>query len=448
MRTAERRAGDRGGVAPAALALALSLSTALGGCVDTASLLEVENPGRVETGALDDPRLATTLANSVVADVECAWNNYVAAAAHHSDEYIQSSGNNNMRRWGLRDIDENFDSYAAGGCGSNYGLFTTLHTARVQANSNYERIQGFPDDAVANKTALLARIRAYGGFPLMAFAETFCGTPLDGSDHVYTSEELFALAEESFSEALQLAGQAGLADLRDLALVGRARARLGREDYAGAIEDAARVPAGFRFVATRDASSGRRQNALFRAVNGGPTEASGQKHASIAPSYRDVTWKGVKDPRVDVTWDGRSLGFDNGTPHWIQHKATAYETPVTMASYTEARMIIAEASAMTGDLARAREILNDLHTAAGIPPITEADIPTRADVIRQVIEERRREFFTEGGHRLRDHLRWRGTEFNVPFLGEPGSDHPDGVDQYGQPYGTATCFPVPTIERP
>ena len=48
-----------------------------------------------------------------------------------------------------------------------------------------------------------------------------------------------------------------------------------------------------------------------------------------------------------------------------------------------------------------------------------ADIPTQADVIRHVIEERRREFFVEGGHRLRDHLRWRGTEFDIPFLGEP-----------------------------
>ncbi len=69
-----------------------------------------------------------------------------------------------------------------------------------------------------------------------------------------------------------------------------------------------------------------------------------------------------------------------------------------------------------------------------------------------MIEERRREFFSEGAHRLRDHLRWRGTEFEIPFLGEPGSIHPDGrlLDpETGAPlreYEDATCFPVPTVE--
>ena len=120
-----------------------------------------------------------------------------------------------------------------------------------------------------------------------------------------------------------------------------------------------------------------------------------------------------------------------------------------MASYREAQIFIAEAAAMTGDLGRAREILNDVpRRARGSRRSRRPTSPTQADVIRHVIEERRREFFVEGGHRLRDHLRWRGTEFNVPFLGEPGSDHPDGVDQYGQPYGSATCFPVPAIEMP
>ena len=454
MRTAERRSrrGRRAG--SGLLALGLALSTTLGACIDTESLLDVDIPGRVETDALDNPVLATTLTNSVIGDVECSWNNYVAAASHHSDEWIQSSGNSTMKRWGLRDIDENFEAYASAGCGANYGIFTTLHTARFQGETNFNRLKGFADSAVPNKTALMARIRAYGALPYIAFAEGFCGTPLKSLDgqlnpagtKVYTSKDLFAIAEQRFTEALQLADQANLADFRNFALVGRARARLGQENYAGAIEDAARVPAGFRFAASRDATTGRRQNALFRAISGGPTAPSGQKHASVAPSYRNVEYKGVKDPRVNVTWDGRSLGFDFSTPHYTHNKATAFETPVTMASYQEAQMIIAEAATLAGDLARARQILNNFHAAAGLPAITEADTPNRDALLRQVIEERRREFFSEGGHRLRDHLKWRGTAFNVPFLGEAGSDHPNGVDQNGQPYGKTTCFPVPTIE--
>jgi len=53
----------------------------------------------------------------------------------------------------------------------------------------------------------------------------------------------------------------------------------------------------------------------------------------------------------------------------------------------------------------------------------------------------------EGGHRLNDMLRYRGTPFNIPFKGEPGSVHPNGVDQTGDVYGETTCFPLPTVEQ-
>jgi hypothetical protein len=88
-----------------------------------------------------------------------------------------------------------------------------------------------------------------------------------------------------------------------------------------------------------------------------------------------------------------------------------------------------------------------MHTAAGIPGYDPAGTDTQDQVITQVIEERRRELFTEGGHRLNDQLRFRGTSFNIPFKGEPGSIHPNGVDATGLPYGSTTCFPLPTVER-
>jgi hypothetical protein len=124
-----------------------------------------------------------------------------------------------------------------------------------------------------------------------------------------------------------------------------------------------------------------------------------------------------------------------------------------MASWREAQLFMAEAYAMTDQLSEAIAILDELHTRAGIPPVTAGDLPTQDDVISHVIEERRHEFFSEGGHRLRDHLRWRGTSFEIPFLGEPGSIHPNGQlldPDTGLPlrnYENATCFPVPTVEN-
>jgi starch-binding outer membrane protein, SusD/RagB family len=415
------------------------------GC-DTSGLLDVDLPGRVTEDALSNPALASTLVASVVNDVECAWDNFVAAATHHSDEWIQSSGNATMRRWGLRDITPTFAAYVQGSCTTSYGLFTPLHIARVQAESHFDRISGFSQDEVPRRTEFLATIRAYGAFPLVAFGEAFCETPLDGGDQIMTPTDLLELAESRFTEALQLAEQAGLPEIRHLALVGRARARLGLEDYAGVIADAELVPEGFIFHATRDESPARRQNRHYSSIAGGEGDPESRKHATVAPSYRGVTWKGEPDPRVNTRFDG-GLGFDFATAHWTHDKVPqGFSTPVRMASWEEAQLFIAEAAAITGDLDRARSILDGFHSRAGIPPVTADDIPTQDDVIAHVIEERRRELFVEGGHRLRDHLRWRGTRFEIPFLGEPGSDHPNGVDDQGQPYESATCFPLPDIE--
>lgn len=450
LQTRRRAPGNRGSGTRFAPLLAGALAVGLAAC-DTGTLLEVELPGRVSESALNDPRLAGVLVQSVIADVECAWDNYVTAAAHHSDQWVASSGNSTMARWGLRDIPATFTAMSTAGCGSNYGLHTPLHGARVQANSNYDRIASFPDAEVPRKTEFLATIRAYGAWPLIAFSEGFCGTPLDGADQVLDSRALAELAEEQFTEAITLATQVGRDDLRSLALVGRARARLTLEDYAGVLADAAQVPEGFLFQVTRDNSSGDRQNRMYTAINGGPADPPGQKHATIAPNFRDFRWKGVADPRMDHQWDG-TLGFDFFTRHFRHTKANSFSDPVTLARWAEARLFMAEAYAMTDRLDEARAILDDLHQRAGIPGVTAADGPTRDDVIRLIQEERVRELFSEGGHRLRDHLRWRGTALEIPFLGEPGSIHPGGQlldPDTGAPlreYEEGTCFPVPTVE--
>lgn len=420
----------------------LLLGLVLGGCE---GLLDVDLPGEVTEEDLQNPAQAAALANSVVAQVECSWDNYVAAASHHSDEWLPASGNSTMRRWGLRRISPTFASYASGDCGSSYGLFTPLHIALQEADRNAEQIREFSDDAVEDKEDLLTDIQAYSGWPLIAFAEGFCATPIGGSEEAFQSNELFQRAVDRFSEAIDMADRTGRDRLKNMALVGRARAHLGLENYSQAIADAERIPEGFRFEVQREETPDRRQNAQFEAINALPSMEAGNKHATVAPSYRDVEWNDVDDPRVPVVNTGK-ITFDFTTIHWRHEKINSFSTNTRLASWEEARLFIAEAAAFTDDLPRARAILNAFHDRAGLPPVTEEDTPTREDVIRHVLQERSRAFFAEGGYRLHDMLRFRGTQFEIPFLGEPGSDHPNGVDQNGLGYGDTTCFPVPVKE--
>lgn len=428
------REGARRARRGAALAIA-SLVLVLAGC-DTADLLNVELPGNVTAVDVENPSLAGTMRVSAIGDFEWAWDDYVNFAAGHSDEYMQSSGNFTGRRLQLRDIPADLPNFQ--------GTFGALHRARVMLESHFDRLEGFSDAEVSNRAEYQAEMRTYAGFLYVIFGEGFCGTPLDGDGVVRTPDQLLEIAVDVFSEAITRAGQVGRDDLVEAARIGRARAYLGLDQFDLAIADATGITDGFNFWATREQGEGRRENSMA-----GRNELDTNQQSTVAPGYRDVQWKGVPDPRVNVVSTG-FVGHDNATIVWRHDKTPESGTvgasqDVIVASSREAQLFIAEALALRGqgsDLVDAIAILDAFHTAAGIPPVTAADLPTQDDVIRHVIEERRRELFVEGAHRQRDHLRWRGTEFEVPYLGEPGSDHPDGIDHQGQVYGSTTCFPV------
>jgi hypothetical protein len=405
------------------------------------NVLDVHVPGRVQEEALNSPALAGTMVASVISDLECAWNNYVAGSALIADEFIQASGNLNQRNWGSRRITADEATMAQGSCRTAYGIYTTLQTARFQAEDVFKRLETFTDAQVPNRISLEATVKAYGAYALVALGEGFCEMALDGGP-LMTPKQVLAVAKTRFTEAIALATTANNTDILNMALVGRARVNLDLEDFDGALADANKVPSGYVKNVTRDETDTRRYDALCENITC-PTN----RNATIAPNYRNVTWQGVPDPRVAVTTKNQ-VSFDNATIHYYPtNKHTSRAFPLILASYKEARLIIAEASARKNLLQPARDIINALHTAAGIPGYDLTNSENQTQVVAQVIEERRRELFNEGGHRLNDQLRFRGTVWNIPFKGEPGSIFPNGVDQTGLPYGSTTCFPLPTVER-
>src|SRR5688500_10097764 len=218
--------------------VALALPLGAGACND---ILDVHVPGRVQEEALNDPTLAPTLVASVISDFECAWNNYVAAAALIGDEFIQASGNLNQRNWGSRRIVADDANMAQGTCRSQYGIYTTLQTARFQAEDVFKRLEQFTDAQVTNRTSLMATVKAYGAYALLALAEGFCNMAIDGGP-LMTPREVLQLAETRFTEAIALATTANNQDILNMARGGRARVRLDLGNFAGAIADANLIP--------------------------------------------------------------------------------------------------------------------------------------------------------------------------------------------------------------
>jgi hypothetical protein len=249
---------------------------------------------------------------------------------------------------------------------------------------------------------------------------SMCSAAIDVGPEMSTTE-LFTAAEARFTKAITVGGPAGATNIVTAAYLGRARVRLFMGKKAEAAADAKQVPAGFKLVATASAVNTRRQNRVYASNVQSP-------FYTIEPQSRTLMTGGVADPRTKVTQPGTRA--QDGQLVWIQNKYAAFDTPIPVARYEEAQLILAEAEGG----ATAVTAINALRTKAGLPLLSDAE---KADMQKTIIEERRRELFVEG-FRFYDMKR-----FSVPFDPAPGTSFPTK----GGSYGSTRCFPIPNVER-
>jgi len=411
--------GGRSFAKQCAVVAALLALTALAACE---GILDVEFPGRIPAEQLDNPTLAPVLATSVMGDLECAYNNYSMASAVHSDEYEGTSTDNLAIALANRGITVDQNAYAAGGCESgaffSVGLHLPMQTARFQSEDIFNRLNGWTDVQVASRTKLMAMVRAYGAFAYTFFGETYCSIAFDRGPEVQPVDAL-RLAEQRFAESISLAQAAGDTDILNLARVGSARVKMDLKKWGEIATVASQIPLGYKASADRGAENDRRFNAFFVFANRNGL-------AVIADAYRNLN-----DPRVKVGDGGRDTPLP-GVRLIITTKYTGLNSPIRLATYEEARLILAESQAEQGQVAQAEQTINAYRGAYGLPPLTFAN---QADAITKIIDERRRELSFEGGHRLNDLLR-RGLRWKL------------GANPYhGRPYGNTTCWPLPNQER-
>lgn len=400
------------------IATAISVGVATAGCD---SLLDVSLPGETSADALASPAYSGLLVTSAQGDFECAFSNFVYGTGHLAGELV--GGNLALQTpYRTRDLKSFHQGFAELGCnsGNPVGIYTPLSTARFMADDALDRISAFTSADVPERDRLLGRAALYAGFSYTLFAETFCSATFNIGPEL-DPRQVLDLAEDRFSKALEYAGRANDAATVNAAYVGRARVRLPLGRAADAAADARMVPPGFRMDATRSNEDTRRRNAIY-------VKNTLDNTNSIDEKYWDVTWMDVPDPRVRLIDPDRPR---LGDPLFYQTKYTSESSPIRLASYTEARLIIAEVEGGQ----TAVQIINELHEAAGIPGFT-SDVP---DEIRShIIEERRREFFLEG-RRFGDLRRFGG-------LAEAAS-HGERNPHSGAIYGHTECFPIPDVER-
>ncbi len=387
------------------------------------SLLDVEVPGQVAASSLEDPIMMESLAMGALGEVECALGAYVFGSAILGDEVVSSSSWRNYNLWyaKLPNI-ETYSGSCQSGLGSdNLGFYTALARARFMTDDAYARISEFPAEALDfDRDELLGTLAAYGGFAYTMLGEGFCEMAIDGSA-LLTRDQVAEMALERFTTAEQHSSVAGDESIRNAALVGQARALLNLGRLSEAAAAARQVPTGFVHNAEYSLSTPRRHNWAWVTTHR-------NRYLSAAPEYHDLEVGGVPDPRVALIDTGEP-GNDGTTPLFLQTKYLEADSPIPLAHWREAQLIIAEAELGQS----AVDHINVLREYHDLPPYQPANVDDDAEILAQVLEERRRELFFEG-RRLNDKLR-----HDLPF--------PTGANHKGEPYGPVTCHPLPTQER-
>jgi hypothetical protein len=410
-----------------AVGLGVTLGLALTACHDLTSL-DQQAPSRIPAKGLEKPENAALLVEGAQGDFECALANYIVAGGLVADELGNAELRNDVWDFDRRTIIPSNVRYATLTCGEEVTsptVYTVLSIARYDADNTVKLLDGWTDEQVPNRTDLIAKTAAYGGYTLVLMGEGLCSAALDVGPEL-TPAQLLTEAETRFTRAIDAATAAGDDSILNLALVGRARARLDLGNKAGAAADAILVPQGFRKEATRSSAKPRRENFVF-------TYMYRELDGTVDVPFRDVTFSGVPDPRVTVI-DAGILGADAVTPIFQPAKYPTIDTPIPVARWEEAQLILAEADVAAGDVSGAVDIINTLHTNAGIPAYGGG---TPAEVQNQIIDERSRELFLEG-QRLGDMIR-----YGLPLFPAAGTPFPVA----GGVFGTQVCFPLPNVER-
>ena len=392
------------------------------------SLLDVDNPGSVPADALSDPALAPALVAAALQTLQCGVEQYDATVGMVSGEYLNANGFVDNHPWEWRGVVE--IKGAPGSCNfgrgtTAMGFYTPLQQARFQLDDAFDRLDKFTDAQVTGRAGMMAQMRAYAGYADLLLGEGMCEMTMDNGPKM-TRADVFAIAEQRFTDAITRATAVNDASVLNMARVGRARARLDLKKLPEAAADANAVPSGFvRNAEFTEGGAATRENRIYNLT-------IRNDYLSVSVPYRNLTVNGVPgnvpDPRVVVKDAGRKAN-DGVTPLFQQQKFIAQlgGTPIPIASWNEAQLIYAEAVGGQDGF----DAINRVRTANKVPTLT-GPAPTGQAFTDLVLEERRRQLFSEG-QRYGDMLR-----YNLPFV--------KGLTLKGNTYSDLTCVPLPDVE--
>ena len=418
-------------------AFVLSLTAVLAGCGALDDLLEVDAPSQVVASDLENPAAAGLLVSSVANEVRCAYAYFAAAGALTGNEWRDVSNNTVLNIWDSRTHDTSGygAQYASADCGSTQpAIYRPQSRARWMADFTLDLLEGWDVADVPEKAEYQALVGMYAGYAYLMMGESMCEVAFDNGA-VQSPSDALTLAIARFDAAIA-GGASG--DVLNAARVGKARAQLDLGFSADASATAGSVPAGFVWELPFSDASNVTRNTLWNI-------SVDDENVSPAEPYRNVQYNGVDDPRVNTFYTGRDHPR-TGLEIWNSDKFAGANSPLAMASYDEAQLIIAEAAIAAGNADGAVAIIDAFHAAAGLAAYGaegEATGPSNATEVLNhlVLHERAAELFLEGQHLYDLTRHGSGGTGILDLFPAVGVD-----DGFGGQYSSQICFDLPATE--
>lgn len=374
------------------------------GCGD---LLTVQNPGLIEDATLESPTVFAALVAGVSGDFSLA----MAVARSISEmSFEQQTAGPTVETWSIGVFEP----------AQINPWWTAMHKARWVAENGVERMKSNLPAADFAKSALVARAKLFAGFSNRFLGENVCYAVIDGGKAQARTEH-FKRAEQEFTEAMATAQAAGAsaANIYTAALAGRAEVKAWQGNWAGAVVDAALVPAGFKYQALFSSNTAREENFYW-------FYTWRQWYATLA----NTPWLSTTDPRVVFVVQkdakgGQIVTRDGRWPAIAQGKYQSTNDDVDIVSGRGMLLLRAEAALRNKDIGGATTLMNANRAVYNMAPL--ATPATEADAWKTLIYERGATLWLEG-RRFFDLSRW----------------YTQGVDT--QMKGRALCMPIAKVE--
>jgi len=325
-----------------------------------------------------------------------------------------------------------------------------VHRARLSGEQAVQLLQQYNATAPGWQSAEMYFVQAYTE---NLIAEHYCSgvifsTVVDGVEQYGSPVTTTAALERALSHAdsgLRLITGATADDIRvrNALQVTRGRILLNSNRVADASAAVTGVPTTFRYIMLQSQTTN--DNATWSLNNNARRYTVSAGEGANGPNYA-----AAGDPRVPTCAGGSAACiaagvtqprvFDNTTfPFHVQLLWPTRESPVTIVSGVEARLIEAEAQLRGANAGGALATLNTLRgTVTGLVPL--ADAGTDVARVNQLFRERAFWLFGRG-HRLGDMrrlIRQYGRDQSTVF--------PTGAFHKGGNYGADVNFPIPQAE--